>query len=97
MKFFIVEGIIKDMKGMNEALLKEHMAYTQKVMNKGHYLFSGLKSDQSGGMFMIKAESQEWLEEYLHNEPFYKAGIQDYKIQPVDVHWSNEQTSSWFK
>lgn len=46
---------------------------------------------------MIKAESKEWLEEYLHNEPFYKAGIQEYKIQSVDVHWSNEQAFSWFK
>ncbi len=97
MKFFIVEGIIKDVKGMNDTLLKEHMAYTQKVMNQGQYLFSGLKSDQSGGVFMIKAESKEWLEEYLHNEPFYKAGIQEYKIQSVDVHWSNEQAFSWFK
>lgn len=65
MKYFIVEGILKDSDKINEDIMKEHMAYTQKTMDEGMILVSGLKSDMSGGIFVIKAESVEKLESYL--------------------------------
>ena len=37
------------------------MAYTQKAMDEGMILVSGLKSDMSGGIFVIKSESVEKL------------------------------------
>ncbi|WP_434307505.1 YciI family protein [Clostridium perfringens] len=80
MKYFIVEGILKDSDKINEDIMKEHMAYTQKAMDKGMILVSGLKSDMSGGIFVIKSESVEKLESYLSKEPFKLYGIQDYKF-----------------
>lgn len=59
MKYFIVEGILKDSDKINEDIMKKHMAYTQKAMDKGMILVSGLKSDMSGGIFVIKSESVE--------------------------------------
>ncbi len=70
MKYFIVEGILKDSDKINEDIMKEHMAYTQKAMDEGMILVSGLKSDMSGGIFVIKSESVEKLESYLSKEPF---------------------------
>ncbi len=34
MKYFIVEGILKDSDKINEDIMKEHMAYTQKAMDE---------------------------------------------------------------
>lgn len=43
MKYFIIEGIIKNADLMDENKMKEHMNYTQKAMDKGLILMSGLK------------------------------------------------------
>lgn len=33
MKYYVVEGTIKNQEAMNDDLLKEHMAFTKKVMD----------------------------------------------------------------
>ncbi len=35
MKYFIVEGMLKDSSLINDDIMKKHMAYTQKAMDKG--------------------------------------------------------------
>ncbi|EOT2913549.1 YciI family protein [Clostridium perfringens] len=97
MKYFIVEGILKDSDKINEDIMKEHMAYTQKAMDEGMILVSGLKSDMSGGIFVIKSESVEKLESYLSKEPFKLYGIQDYKFVEFNTHYFNPSPSEWFK
>ena len=97
MQFFIVEGVLKKPELMNDTLLKEHISYTQKAMQKELYLLSGLKEDQTGGIFIIKAENKEALQSYLENEPFYKAGMQTYKITAFDTHYTQEAISFWFQ
>ena len=97
MKYFIVEGILKDSDKINEDIMKEHMAYTQKAMDEGMILVSGLKSDMSGGIFVIKSESVEKLESYLSKEPFKLYGIQDYKVVEFNAHYFNPSPSEWFK
>lgn len=73
------------------------MAYTQKAMDSGLILMSGLKEDMSGGIFVRKADSLEILEEYLQAEPFKVAGIQDYKVVEFSAHYFNESPTAWFK
>lgn len=96
MKYFIVEGMLKNSEKINENIMKEHMAYTQKAMDEGMILMSGLKSDMSGGIFVIKAESIEKLEAYLSNEPFKLYWIQDYKFVEFNAHYFNQSPSEWF-
>lgn len=96
MKYFIVEGMLKNSEKIDENIMKEHMAYTQKAMDEGMILMSGLKSDMSGGIFVIKAESIEKLETYLSNEPFKLYGIQDYKFTEFDTHYFNQSPTEWF-
>lgn len=96
MQYFIVEGILKSTH-VDDVLLKEHISYTQKAMRKNMYLLSGLKQDQTGGIFIIKAKDKEALQLYLDNEPFFKAGIQTYKITPFDAHYTQESIASWFE
>ena len=97
MKYIVVEGILKATDKINDTIMTEHMAYTQKAMNSGLILMSGLKSDMSGGIFVIKADSVEKINDYLNNEPFKVYGIQDYKVTEFDAHYFNESPSEWFK
>ena len=97
MKYFMVEGILKNPNKIDDTIMKEHMDYTQKAMDKGLILISALKSDMSGGLFVMKSESIERLNEYLSNEPFKTYGIQDYKIVEFDAHYFNQSPSEWFE
>lgn len=97
MKYFIVEGVIKNPSAMNESILKEHMEYNQKVMNQGLILMSTLKADMSGGLFIMKSESLEMVEKYLASEPFKVAGIQEYRvIEFSSPHYFNQSAIEWF-
>ena len=42
MKYFMVEGIIRAAENMDDAIMEQHMAYTQKAMDQGNVLISGL-------------------------------------------------------
>lgn len=97
MKFFIVEGIIKDAGKMNDSIMREHMAYTQEAMDRGMTFMAGLKSDNSGGISIQKAEDETSLKHYLDNEPFYIHGIQEYRVMEFDAHYINENGREWFK
>lgn len=96
MKYFIVEGILQDADRINDKIMKDHMAYTQRAMDAGMILISGLKSDMSGGIFVMKAESLEKIEAYLSNEPFKVYGIQNYKTTEFEPHYFNQSPSEWF-
>ena len=64
-------------------------------MDDGFILMSGLKSDMSGGLFIIKSDSIEKLESYLSSEPFKVNGIQDYRYVEFSAHYINEHFDKW--
>lgn len=97
MKYYMVEGIILDAGKMDDAIMKEHMAYTQKAMDSGMIFLSGLKTDMSGGIFLMKAEKPEEIESYLAAEPFKRNGIQDYRWAEFDTHYTHPQPDQWFE
>ena len=97
MKYFIVEGILKSTDEIDKGTMTKHMNYSQKAMNEGLILMSGLKENMSGGIFIMKSNSIENIKEYLDNEPFKLEGIQDYKIVEFSPHYFNESPSEWFK
>lgn len=92
----MVEGTLKNEHLLNDTIMKAHMAYTQMAMDKGLILMSGLKEDMSGGMFIMKDESIDKIEEYLSNEPFRVNGIQTYRVVEFSVHYFNESPGEWF-
>ena len=96
MKYYMVEGIILDAGKMDDAIMKEHMAYTQKAMDSGMIFLSGLKTDMSGGVFLMKAEKPEEIESYLAGEPFKRNGIQAYRWVEFDTHYIHPQPDHWF-
>ncbi len=97
MKYFIIEGSIKNPELMNEKIMQEHIAYSKKAMSEGFILMSGLKADMSGGLLIMKAESLEKLEEYLAAEPLKLANIQGYHIIEFSPHYLNPLPNEWGK
>ena len=97
MKFYLIEGTIINEEIMSEEIMKEHIAYTSQAMAQGRIFLSGLKSDMSGGVFLIKAECQEDVQEYLDQEPLNMQGIQSYRILPFDIHYVEEHAKEWFE
>lgn len=95
MKCFIVEGTLKK-EQVEENTMNKHKAYSQKAMDAGVIVMSGLKSDMSGGLFIMKAESLEQVEEYLSAEPFKVAGIQEYRVIEYMPHYINQSLAEWF-
>ena len=96
MRYFIVEGTIINADLMNDNIMKNHIEYTQKAMNEGLILMSGLKEDMSGGLFIMKSESIEKVDNYLCNEPLKVNGIQVYKIVEFSPHYFNQYPNDWF-
>lgn len=96
MKYFIVQGTIKNQDKMNDSIMKEHMAYSQKAMDDGLILMSGLKSDITGGVFIMKADSIDKVENYLSNEPLKVNDIQDYTVIEFSPHYFNQSPNEWF-
>ncbi len=96
MKYFVIEGTLNQEEEVNDTILKEHMDYTQRAIDQGLILMSTLKTDMSGGLFIMKSESIDKLEEFIATEPFKLAGIQDYKVIEITPHYLNQTPLEWF-
>ena len=95
MKYYLVEGTLLDAGKINDNLMEIHKAYTQRAMDAHHILLSGLKSNQSGAMFLMCFEQEKDLMSYLDQEPFYVHGIQSYQYHRIDIHYLNQDITTW--
>ena len=50
-----------------------------------------------GGLFILKAESQQEVEQYLNNEPFAREEIQSYRVVAFNAHYTNPLAKAWFE
>lgn len=95
MKFFIIEGTLNTDK-IDNTLMQDHISYTNTKIEDGLIFLSSLKADMSGGLFIMKGNCIDDIHKYLENEPFYKAGIQEYTVTEFTPHYINSQNSNWF-
>lgn len=95
MKFFIIEGTLNTDK-IDDTLMQDHINYTNTKIEDGLIFLSSLKADMSGGLFIMKGNCIDDIHKYLENEPFYKAGIQEYTVTEFTPHYINSQNSNWF-
>jgi uncharacterized protein YciI len=87
MKYFVIEGKLKNSVEIEKNIMSEHIAHSQKAIDAGLILMSGLKSDTSGGMSIMKANSIEEVETYLSADPLKISGSQEYKITEFTPHY----------
>lgn len=45
----------------------------------------------------IMSEHKKYTQKWMDEEPFFCHDIQTYTIQPIDVHYMNENLSNWLK
>lgn len=97
MNYYLVEGRILDPTRMTQEILDKHIAYTTKAYRSGKILFSGLKEgNEPGGIFLIRAESQRDVQDYVDADPLRTAGIQEYHITPFQPHNVHKDAKAWF-
>lgn len=97
MKYFVIEGKLKNSVKIDENVMNEHIAHSQSAIDKGLILMSGLKSDMSGGMSIMKANSIEEVEAYLSADPLKISGSQEYRVIEFSPHYFQQTPGEWFK
>ena len=97
MKYFVLDGKFKEDRPQGPAFkeaLDAHHAYNAEFIAKGDVLACGPKPG-GGGIMIIRAESQEAIEEYAANDPFIKLGVQEYDIKEFNVFAVHEGAAAW--
>ena len=97
MKYFILNGTFKEGRPEGpafKAALDAHHAYTAKFIASGDILTCGPKPD-GGGVMIIRAKSKESIEEFIANDPFVTAGVQDYSIVEFNIFAIQEYANEW--
>ena len=96
MKYFIIEGNLKNSNPVPDHIMQEHMAYSGKAMEDGLILMTGLKEGMTGVIFIMKSETLETVEDYLSKEPLRIHDIQTYKVTEFSPHYFNKSPKEWF-
>ncbi|MBX3474967.1 MAG: hypothetical protein KF754_11335 [Planctomycetes bacterium] len=64
-----------------EAATPDHRAWLRGLLDAGHLLASGPFVPRSGGMLLVRAQTQEALERMLLEDPFAKLHLAMYTIR----------------
>ena len=96
MKYFLIEGIVTHPEKMTEKMMQEHQDYTELLMKEGKVLFSSLKSDMSASVTVLKAETEQIVQEFYREEPFFKNNILTYSISELQIHYNVFDAENWF-
>lgn len=80
MKHFVVEIIYT--KPLDEVLplTDQHRAYLQSGYQRGLLLISGPQEPRTGGILVMRADSQATIQQFCDNDPYSLGGVADYRI-----------------
>lgn len=97
MKYFLIEGIVTHPEKMTEKMMQEHQDYTGLLMKEGKVLFSSLKSDMSASVTVLKSETEQIVQDFYREEPFFKNNVITYSISELDIHYNVSDAENWFQ
>ncbi|MGL4760885.1 MAG: hypothetical protein ACRCWG_05430 [Sarcina sp.] len=97
MKYFLIEGIVTNSEKMTAEMMQEHQDYTGMIMKVGKVLFSSLKSDMSASITVVKSETEQVIQDFYREEPFFKNNIITYSISELDIHYNIPTAENWFQ
>ena len=97
MKYFLIEGIVTHPERMTEKMMQEHQDYTGMLMKEGKVLFSSLKSDMSASITVVKSETEQIVQDFYREEPFFKNNVIKYSISELDIHYNVSDAENWFQ
>lgn len=61
-------------KPREQALIKEHVAFLQKLEREGHLVLAGPFEDGTGGMIIVRASSRAAAQAMAEADPFVTSG-----------------------
>ena len=97
MKYFLIEGIVTHPERMTEKIMQEHQDYTGILMKEGKVLFSSLKSDMISSITVVKSETEQIVQDFYREDPFFKNNIITYSISELDIHYNVSDSENWFQ
>ncbi|MDU1507735.1 MAG: hypothetical protein E6896_06065 [Clostridium butyricum] len=66
-------------------------------MKEGKVLFSSLKSDMSSSITVVKSETEQIVQDFYREDPFFKNNIITYSISELDIHYNVSDSENWFQ
>ena len=77
---FVIELNYKVDLAEIDAHMRAHIAFLKKHYASGNFLVSGRKIPRDGGIILAVATSREQIEAIVHEDPFYKHRLADFRI-----------------
>lgn len=63
-------------------VIRAQRAYRRKLVRLGHLVLAGPWADQSGGLAILRAESEAAVRVLIEADPFVANGLQTYNLRP---------------
>lgn len=98
MKYYILEGSFVENHPVGPAFqeaLKGHHQYLSGFFADGTILLSGPKPG-GGGVILLKAPDDAWVEKFCQEDPFVTAGVQSYRVIEYKMFDAQESVKGWF-
>jgi uncharacterized protein YciI len=77
--FVVILTYIKPLDVVDEHL-EAHVEFLKKNYEQKVFIASGRQVPRTGGVILAHAAGKEALQQVLHDDPFHKNGVADYKI-----------------
>lgn len=77
-----------------DALLDAHITYLDRAYAAGQFLLSGRKEPRSGGIILANLSSREALNAVLAQDPFWQAGVAEYRVLEFIASRSSDELAS---
>lgn len=84
MVYVITLTIVVD-RASYEPHLPDHLAYLRTLIDQGLLLLSGPFADRSGGMLVVRAESQAQAEAIAQADPLVARGLDRYEVRAWQI------------
>ena len=76
--------------------IPDHRAFLQQYYDDETILFSGPLTNKQGGIVVLKASHQDWVEEVFTHDPFAKNHVATYQVLELEVRAFQSFLDCWF-
>ena len=97
MKYYVLIGnmVKKPFEIPNfKELLDAHHAYLKVYTDRGDVLLAGPKKEGGGGIILVRLDDES-IQSFTENDPFVKAGIQEYEVTEFTIFDRQSYTKEW--
>jgi len=89
--FYVCEAVSADplpvpVEQVRDVIHPQHIQFVAAGVEKGVVVFGGPKSDNAGGVILIKAASLADCRAFLADDPMVVAGASNYRITEFIIH-----------